>query len=340
MNLIVKKIFSNLKVHTIINENVIASSGSSIYRLRNPANGIEKINIIPKQQLKGFLSSSRLLSRGLRLGIFQIKKFFDNQVLIFCNRRLILSNSDFLKFKEIDIPIRSFQLMDHNISIAGDFIYFSEYFPNDSRDSVHIYRSNDGVNWSKIYSFPANSIKHIHVLQEDPYTHNIWFSTGDSDDESMVGFADYDFSNVNIVGCGDQKWRTLEFLFKKDKVYWGMDTSLQSSHLIEFDRISGNTREIGNFDGPIFNIKKIKNGFYLIGTATEGGPGELDNKAHIWLSKDLENWHDSISYSKDIFPYLMGFGRLIFPDVTEGKLIFSGNGLKQIDNKLVMCDVV
>jgi len=340
MNLCVEKIFSNLKVHTIIDGNVIASNGSTIYRVNYRDDDKEKINTIPNQNVKGLLSNNWLISRGLRLGVSQIKKLFDDLVLIFCNRTLILSDIHFSEFKVIDIPIRSFQLMDHNICVTGNYAYYSEYFPNKSRDSVHIYRSDDGDNWKEIYSFPAGSIKHIHVLQEDPYANKIWFSTGDSDEESIVGFADYDFSNMTIVGRGDQKWRTLEFLFARDKVYWGMDTPIKRSHLIEYDRSSNRTRKIGNFDGPIYNLRKINQGLYLIGTAAEGGPGEFDNKAHIWLSKDLNKWEDSMSYPKDNLPYLMGFGRFLFPNVISNKVVFSGHGLKKIDKKLVMCDVV
>lgn len=340
MNLKVSKILSNLKVHCVIHNHVIASNGSSIYNLHNKNFTQEKLNIIPNQNVKGFLSSNRLISRCLRLGIFQIKKLFDNLVIIFCNRKIILSNTDFSKFKLVDVPIRSFQLMDHSICVTGKYVYYGEYFPNKSRDNVQIYRSEDGSNWNKIFSFRRGSIKHIHVIQEDPYDNKIWFSTGDSDEESKLGFTDYDFSNITFVGMGDQTWRTLEFLFKKDKVYWGMDTPLKSSHLIEYDRRSKNIKKIGRFDGPIYNLKRTNLGIYLIGTAAEGGPGELDNKAHIWLSKDLKNWVDSISYAKDIYPYKMGLGRLLLPDRINNKIIYSGYSLKEIDKKLVICDVV
>ena len=339
MNLNIEKIFSNLKVHTVIDGYIIASNGSTLYGVNHKDNVTRKINKIPGQSIKGIFSRNRFISRGCRLGIHQIRKIFDDLVLIFCNWRLICTDTNFSKFNVIDIPNRCFQLMDHSICNTGNYVYFGEYFPNNARDSVNIYRSGDGNYWNKIYSFPRRSIKHIHVLQEDPFEKKIWFSTGDSDEESTVGFADYDFSDVTIVGKGNQTWRTLEFLFEKDKVYWGMDTPLENSCLIEYDRRSNKINHIGRFDGPIYNIKKTSLGLYLIGTAAEGGRGELDNNAHIWLSKDLKKWEDSISYAKDAYPYKMGLGRILFPDILKKKVIYSGNGLKLIDKKLVVGDV-
>ena len=36
----------------------------------------------------------------------------------------------------------------------------------------------------------------------------------------------------------------------------------------------------------------------------------------------------------------MGFGRFIFPDIINNEVVFSGDGLKKIDKKMVVCDVV
>jgi hypothetical protein len=340
MKLEIKKIYPGLRAHTLINGDIIASNGYTIYKIQNQNDGKIKLNEIPNQFIKKNLSNSRIFSRGLRLGISQIKKIFDDRVLIFCNKALLLSDVQFSEFKHIDIPIKCFQLMDHNICATDNYVYYSEYFPNKKRDEVRIFKSENGTDWDVIYKFPMGSIKHIHVLQNDPYTDKIWFSTVDNNDESMIGYASYDFSNLKIIGKGEQKWRTIEFHFAEDTVYWGMDSEIERSFLVKYDRNTKKTKLIGKFDGPIYNLKKVCKGYYLIGTTVEGGPAKTDDQAHIWLSTDLCQWKDVISYKKDIFPYFMGYGRLIFPGEMENMVIFSGQGLKDIDNKLIIGEIV
>jgi hypothetical protein len=108
---------------------------------------------------------------------------------------------------------------------------------------------------------------------------------------------------------------------------------------VNFCLIIEKLKKISGFDGPIYNIKKIGKKGYIIATDTEGGRGEWDNKAHLWYSANLYDWEDCISYEKDIFPNLFEFGRLLLCDNMKEKILFSGVGLKEIDNKLVVCEV-
>jgi hypothetical protein len=78
---------------------------------------------------------------------------------------------------------------------------------------------------------------------------------------------------------------------------------------------------------------------YLILTTTEGGKGEWDNRAHIWLTTDLEkgSWKDYKSYQKDSMPFIFGFGRIFFGASLNNKIYLSGSSLEKIDdNSLVI----
>jgi len=338
MKFIVQRIVDGFRVHTIINGSIIASKGYKIYSSKNNGKSWFFCGELPINSYKKILSHSNIINRFTRIGISQIKKIQQDKIIIGCDGSFFLSDLEFSEFIKIDIPSRFFQLLDHSICVNSKYAYYGEYYPNVKRNKVKIFRSSDGLNWKEIYIFPKKSIKHIHVLQYDSFTQRVWFSTGDDDNECMVGHADRDFLEVETVGKVGQKWRTLEFLFTKNKVFWGMDNPKGRNHLVEYDRNTRETKFRGEFTGPIYNLKEFKN-WFLVSTANEGGSSESDNCAHLWVSENLSDWVDLVSYLKDNLPYLAGYGRILFPNRLEKKIIFSGLGLKIIDNKTVIGEI-
>ena len=150
MKIVIKKILHGLRAHTVIDGYIVASNGYCIYKVNYQGSYKKKINTIPSPLLKRILSKNRIISRAYRLGISQIKRTFNDKVIIFSNRNLLLSNLQFSEFKKINIPIRSFQLMDHNICVTNNYIYYSEYFPNFKRDNSKIeflYQCRPGLSY-------------------------------------------------------------------------------------------------------------------------------------------------------------------------------------------------
>ena len=341
MKLKVERIIPNLRIHTIIKGSLVASCGYKIYRSEDNGKSWSFCNRLPVQYHKQLLSGNRLISRLLRIGISQIKQIFKDKLLICCHEGIFLSDPFFSYFERVNLPCRFFQLMDNSICATPEYIYYGEYLYNPKRrEAVNIFRSEDGLKWDIVYSFPEKSIKHVHVLQYDTFSNKIWFSTGDRDAECILGFTDLDFSNLTIIGKNSQKWRSLEFVFSEDRVFWGMDTPLVQSKLLSYNRRSERVETIADFDGPIYNIKKLnKDKGFVLATATEGGKGEWDNKAHVWYSSNLYDWKDCISYEKDALPMKFGYGRLLLANNISNQIIFSGLGLKEIDNKLLVCKI-
>ena len=331
----IKSVIPRLRPHQFFSRSIIVSDGYKILKRTNN-NTYYELGTIPNEIISKILIKNRLISRGLRLGISQIKKIFDTKILIFSNRYLILTNEKFSDFQRVDIPSRSFQLLDHNICYSGRFVYFGEYFSNIRREKVFIYQSEDGLNWRVALTFPIKSIRHVHSIQYDPFEKKIWFSTGDFRDEVIIAKSNYDFSSIEEIGRGTQRYRTLEFLFSEKYVYWGMDSEIEDNYLVRFDRKKKDVKLMKKFDGPIYNLKKTNRGLYIITTSAESGCGDLDNKAHLWVSKDLETWSDLLSFQKDDLPDIFGHGRLLLPSNLDNEIIFSGQGLKEIENKMVI----
>lgn len=337
MEIKIDTISPHLRIHTIIDGALVSSSGYSIFKSKDFGKSWILSVTLPVSAHKFFLSKSRIVSRALRLGIHQIKQIHNGKILICCDNSFFLSDHALSSFKRINLNSRFFQLLDNSICVTPEFTYFGEYTFNFKKNEVNIFRTNDGETWDIIYSFPKNTIKHIHLLQFDPFSQKIWFSTGDKNSECLLGYANYDFSEVEVVGNNHQDWRSLELLFTSEKIFWGTDNPDGQNWLISFDRNSQSIQKITRFNGPIYNLKRFFAG-YLIVTATEGGIGEWDNRAHIWYSSDIEKlpWNDCISYEKDWMPFIFGFGRLLYGANFNNSIFLSGLALKNIDKKSIV----
>jgi hypothetical protein len=335
MKLKIARIIPNLRLHTVLDGSMIASRGYGIYKSEDNGENWEYVNTVPTPYYKRILAKNRLVSRLLRLGLSQIKRIPGDNFLVCCDKGMFLSDFSFSHFRRTDAPARFFQLLDNSLCVTPEYVYYGEYIPNPGRSEVNVFRSKDGAHWELAHSFPPKIIKHIHVLQYDKFSEKIWFSTGDAYAECLLGFADQDFSNLAIIGGNNQKWRTLEFLFTEDFVYWGMDSPIMQNKLFSYCRKDGEIKEIADFNGPIYNLRKIGNKGYIILTGSEGGKSEWDNKAHVWYSNNLHKWQDCLSFEKDALPHIFGFGRLLLAENTGEKIILSASALEGLRNGIL-----
>jgi len=334
MKLMLERIIPNLRIQTIFYNIIIASRGYKIYTSNDFGKTWVFRNSVPVAYNKYINSNIRIISRLFRNGITSILHLFGNRVLICCDREMFLSNLNFDTFERVNVPTRFFQLLDNNICKTNKFIYYGEYFPNNERGKVNIYSTEDGMDWELIYSFPKKTIRHIHLLQYDPFSDRIWFSTGDLGEECMLGNASYDFSDVDIIGWNNQNWRCVEMLFEREYIYWGTEDPTGNNWILSLERENYNLNKIIEVNTPVYNIKKLNNGYILI-TANERG--EWDKKAHVWFTSDLTNyWEDSISFEKDKYPCIFGFGRLFYGCSNIDKVFLTGQALKGLDNSTIV----
>lgn len=121
--------------------------------------------------------------------------------------------------------------------IVGDKkrLLFIEYSPGKERLRHHIYSYDfDSNKLQKKYTFYSSTesipdtscirIRHIHVIDKDPYTGDIYVGTGDADNESMILRSTDDGDNFHILGGGSQLWRSLSFIFTPTDVFWNTDS--------------------------------------------------------------------------------------------------------------------
>jgi len=162
-------------------------------------------------------------------------------------------------------------------------LFFGEYFNNPERIPVCMYKSDDlGKTWFAAYTFPSGEIRHIHVIQEDPFTENIWYCTGDLDPECRIGWTGDDFKSLHTIGSGSQQWRTCHLVFTPEAVYWGTDTGSEAySGIYRWDRLRHKTTKICSVDGAVFFGTRLSNGMIVMTTDREGFPNEKNDKTML-----------------------------------------------------------
>ena len=112
-------------------------------------------------------------------------------------------------------------------------LLFIEYTEGKMRDkhSIYSYNYENGV-LEKKYTFGATTdnqsstykVRHIHVIQRDPYNGDIYVGTGDDDSESFILRSTDSGDSFYVLGQGSQLWRTLAFIFTPTHIFWNVDS--------------------------------------------------------------------------------------------------------------------
>ncbi len=213
-------------------------------------------------------------------------------------------------------------VLHQSINATPDgMIFFGEYGHNGDRRTVPVWRSTDnGKSWEEVHTFPENSVKHIHGCYYDKYTDKIWVCTGDFEGENYLFVGDRDFKDVKQIGNGEQQYRACNLMFTDDKVHWLMDSQLEPSHHVVFDRQSETIKIGQKVMGPIVYIKKLGEKDYLAASAQEIGPGVLDDKLYFYRSTDLKEWKTVRTFDHDGLPKrYFKFGMIGFADGDQSK---------------------
>ena len=338
VRLVVQKMIPNMIVHWVDNREIWASRNYSLYTSKDDGVSFNKVADLEVSPFICMLGKFRLLSRAFRLGIRDLKKLRSGTILLIAYRKIFRlkdgESEAVYSFRRGFGPLREGWCEDNKGNC-----YIAEYFLNNKRDMpVNLLRSNDdGQSWEIIQSFQR--IRHIHCVQYDPVGESIWLGTGDRDNESCILFSEDEGKTWSKIGAGNQMFRAVSLLFTKDYVYWGSDAPTRQNYVYRYVRKSGEIERLVAVDGPVHYSTTLENGIIIFATTAEGNSegksAEWDNKAHIWASEDGAHWIDLISWEKDFWPYILGFGRVLFAHGRCGdNLYFTTQSLKKVDNSL------
>ncbi len=316
-------------------ENIIVARFNKIYKYNLETKRETFITKLPLSFFRQIFSRFRLTNRLLRLGVRYAIPINEEIVLLVFDYKFFELNLNSKELTEtFTIPQGNKPLNISNVnSINGfdDGLYFGEYFENLARDIVNIFRRNINGNWDIVYTFPKDTIEHIHNIIPDPYNNCLWILVGDFDKAAGIWKASYNFEKVEPIIIGKQDYRSCVAFPTESGLVYATDSQLERNSIRILKETNGKWEShlIQEINGSAIYGCMVKNKMFL-STTVEGdslkkgkigkffdrepGPGILNNESHI-LSGDLESGFNVVlKNKKDSWPFILfQFGTVIFP---------------------------
>lgn len=249
-----------------------------------------------------------LISRLLRKGVHHLCIYDKEQLCFIYNKNVcVVQDRQILLDKSLSgsRPL-SFERI-------GDKIFFGEYRSNPERTPVSVFciDMNKKLSIKKVFTF--NKIRHIHGIYKDPYSKNIYITTGDNNNEAAIYKTEDEFESVEKILSGSQQTRTIKLLFDEFYIYFGTDSPEEQNYLYKLDKNTNKLIELTKVGSSVFHGCKVSNWLFF-STAIE--PSKVNNtqKAEIWASPDGDNWKCIFQFKKDFLPMkYFQYGQVFFP---------------------------
>ena len=264
---------------------------------------------LPLRSLMSVSLFSTTLSRLFRTGFHHLHVLHNKSLIVFANKSIYLLGQDSTSFQYVG-PIKCSKPLC--VSVHEDAIVYGEYSRNVNRSPVPLYKSEDaGLSWFVAHTFEG--IRHIHGVFFDKFSDKYWITTGDSDEESSIWMADKDFSTLERVLTGAQKFRAVQLLFDPHFIYYGSDTPDGENHLYRLCRRTQKSECLNEVGAPVFFGTMVLNHIFF-STAIEKSNYKAINSAKIWHSVDGKKWDCIVSLGRSLLPLrLFQNGQILFP---------------------------
>jgi len=335
---------SNAKALYLDDKYIYFARGYTIYKANKNFKNLTVDGKIVDSKYTFLSHFSRLLNRLLRIEPSSMLILENGDRLISAKKGIFVAKKDSKKYIKTFSILRGNKPLNICLHPNGN-LYFGEYILNGryadtKRSEVHIYKSEDnGQTWSICYTFPKNTIRHVHGVFYDKYTKKTWVTTGDRDDECIIANTSDDFKTLNIVKQGAQKYRAVSLLFYKEHIIYGTDTEHEKNYIYSIDRETNKETPLVELQGSVLMATQNQDTKEAaISTAVEPSVVNHHPYAHIWYSKNGLEWEDIYCAKKDRWSAkYFQYGRITFPfnAIQNGTITFLGHALEKIDNGIV-----
>ncbi len=294
----------------------------------------KKIAVIDAPFWKQFAGRFRLTQRLLRFMVTNVVPLGSGDLFVTFDKSVgIIRQGGYSELKGLLRPCRV--LRSACASDEKGNIYFGEYLANDERGEMRVYKyAAGGDDLKVIYTFPPNSIKHIHGLYYDKYTGAIYCLTGDAEKECRIIRTFDQFNSFEIVGEGDETWRAVSILFGKENIFYGTDAEFRDNNIYKLDRETLKRESLGEVGGTVFYSKQMGDDLFFATTA-ENAPSQKENVAALWHAGSDGTCREIVKFKKDFWhPTFFMFGTIHFPfeNKLENELYFHLVGVNE-DNR-------
>lgn len=202
----------------------------------------------------------------------------------------------------------------HITELPNGTVLWGEYFDNPARDEVFIYASTDaGLTWNVAYTFPENSIRHVHNIIYDRWQHCLWIFTGDYGHECRILRASLDLSTVEEVVSGNQQARAVAAVATPAGVFIASDTPLEQNYIYFLDR-RGNIDPLCSIPSSSIYACQNRAGLFF-STMIEPSSVNLGRDSVLLGSGTGSDWNTIASWRKDrLSMKYFQYGNVFLPD--------------------------
>lgn len=314
--------------------NYYLSRRNELFHSENLKPPFKRIAVADAPFWKSLASRFRLPQRVLRFMFTNVVPLANGDVFVTFDKSVgIVRDGKYQALKGMNRPFRVLRY-GAAANRSGD-LFFGEYIDNAARGEMRIFRYTPGDDSLKIaYTFAPKTIRHIHGIYFDEFSDSLFCLTGDDDKECCFWQSFDDFETVNVVGEGDETWRAVSVVFKKDAFFYGMDAEFRANHIYKVRRETLERKSLGEVNGTVFYSKQIGDDLFFTTTA-ENAPSQTENVAALWHVDREDNLTRLVSFKKDRWhPGLFMFGTIHFPYVNRSadELYFQLVGVEE-DNR-------
>ena len=279
-----KHIYSNAKALYLNKETIYIAKNYNIYKSNTYNKKLVFDGKLIDSKYTLISNFSRMLNRLLRIEPASMLLLQNKSRLISAKKGIFVAKEGSKEYiKTFKIP-RGNKPLNIVLNPDNQHLYFGEYilngrFNDTTRSEVHIYKSEDhGQNWQICYTFPKNTIRHIHGIFYDKYTKKMWITTGDKDIESIIASSSDGFKSLNILKQGAQKYRAVTLLFYKDFIVYGTDTEREKNHIYSINRETHKETCLQTLQGSVLMATQGTESQAAMSTAVE--PSEVNNHSY------------------------------------------------------------
>lgn len=278
--------------------------------------------LCPKEEgittaLKHYIGASnthRLLMRPNGIGSMLVLK--SGTVLVYCHPHIYRSEDDCKSFQVVHSLRQEPEwkrIFRHWCEDGLGNVYYGEYGVSRLADSRILRSTDDGKTWDIYYSFPKGGtpggVRHIHTVQFDEYSKNVWCATGDGNDECHIGYFQLG-GNFHSIGTGAQMWRVCSLVFTDRFVYWGADAPGGPCGVYRWSRQNGSVERVCELPGPVLFATRLADDTFVVSTEIEGVGSD---HVEVWTSRDGANWQKVMQIPPYVEQNERKLGSLSFP---------------------------
>ena len=283
---------------------------------------------------KSCLCRSRLASRVLRWEV-RCAVEVDGGLLVswrgallHCDLRTGNVRSVFSARKGFSTPLTIQSADGEVVAVWGD------YGQNSEKKAVGIYGISHDGGLRTLYEFPAGAVRHVHGFV--PRLAGGWYVfTGDMEEAAGVYVASADFSSIEPLAVGDQRFRAVRGYDTPEGLVYATDSSIIKNHVYLLpNEDPGSLRVLADTNGPCIYGTPCEAG-YLFSTTVEPdervrgassylstklGPGVLTRETQLLLVTSAAEVREVLRLKKDAYPMkLMQYGSVQFASGQESR---------------------